>query len=65
MKIPNTCKPDSATMFGYTGGMALYVANWSSLTKIYYINRRHKKRRITDLTVYSLSKYYPIKKKSN
>lgn len=30
MNIPPLCRPDDATMFGYSGGMALYVAHWNS-----------------------------------
>jgi len=31
IKIPETCKPTSEIMYGYSGGMALYVANWESV----------------------------------
>lgn len=31
IKIPDTCKPDSTIILGYSGGMALYVAHWESV----------------------------------
>lgn len=31
IKIPETCKPSSEILYGYSGGMALYVAHWESV----------------------------------
>lgn len=35
IKIPDTCKPDSTITLGYSGGMALYVANWGSVLLVF------------------------------
>lgn len=35
IKIPETCKPTSEIMYGYSGGMALYVAHWESVLLLY------------------------------
>lgn len=33
--ISPTLKPDISVLHGYTGGMALYVANWNSATTLF------------------------------
>jgi len=35
IKIPETCKPTSEIMYGYSGGMALYVADWDSVLMLF------------------------------
>lgn len=35
IKIPDTCKPDDTIRLGYSGGMALYVADWYSLELLF------------------------------
>jgi hypothetical protein len=35
IKIPETFKPDQTVTFGYSGGMALYVAHWESLLLLF------------------------------
>lgn len=35
IKIPDTCKPDSTITLGYSGGMALYVANGGSFFHLF------------------------------
>lgn len=35
MQIPQLCIPDETIMKGYSGGMALYVAHWNSLTILF------------------------------
>jgi len=37
IKIPEILKPDAGIMHGYTGGMALYLADWESVLMIYSI----------------------------
>jgi len=37
IKIPETLKPDVGIIYGYTGGMGLYLANWKSVLMIYSI----------------------------
>lgn len=34
--ISAECIPDPTTILGYSGGMALYVANWHSLMYLFY-----------------------------
>lgn len=35
IKIPDTCKPTSEILYGYSGGMALYVSNWRSVLMLF------------------------------
>lgn len=35
IKIPELCKPDQTIMLGYSGGMALYVADWESVLMLF------------------------------
>lgn len=35
IKIPETCKPTSEVLYGYSGGMALYVAHWESVLLLF------------------------------
>jgi hypothetical protein len=37
IKIPEICKPGLDTTLGYSGGMALYVANWQSVMYLFQI----------------------------
>jgi len=33
--IPEPCKPTSEIMYGYSGGMGLYVADWNSVRYLF------------------------------
>lgn len=35
IKIPDICKPGLDTTLGYSGGMALYVADWDSVLMLF------------------------------
>lgn len=35
MQLSPLLIPDSTIMFGYSGGMALYVSNWESVTTLF------------------------------
>ncbi len=37
IKIPEICKPGLDITLGYSGGMALYVANWKSVMYLFQI----------------------------
>ncbi len=35
IKIPDTCKPTSEILYGYSGGMGLYIAHWESVELLF------------------------------
>jgi hypothetical protein len=35
IQIPEACKPSSEILYGYSGGMALYVAHWESVMLLF------------------------------
>lgn len=37
IKIPEACKPTADAMYGYSGGMALYIANCASFFYLFQI----------------------------
>lgn len=41
MYIPDNCKPGLDTTLGYSGGMALYVADWESVLFLFEYTNVH------------------------
>lgn len=39
--VPEICKPTSEVMYGYSGGMALYVADWESVLFLFEYTNIH------------------------
>lgn len=60
IKIPEICKPSSDIIFGYSGGMGLYVANWDSVLTLFEVVINNKE--IQEPIFYRLIASHPITK---